>query len=240
MTPLSPFAALARLALPPRCPGCGAVVEADHRFCAACWGGLRFLGPPWCAGCAAPFAFDRGDGARCAACLAEPPRHAGVFAAVRYGEAASAVALRLKYGGRIALAETAGRLMARHVSADATLVVPVPLHRWRLWTRGYNQAVLLGEAVARRTGVPLALDILERRRATPSLRGLGARERARAVRAAFALRQGARVGGERVVLVDDVYTTGATAQACVRAILAGGAASVAVLAWARVLDDPAD
>lgn len=227
------------LALPPRCPGCGAVTGEDHRFCAACWRALRFLAPPWCAGCCLPFGFDRGEGARCAACLAEPPVHAGVRAAVAYGDVARTVALRLKYGGRTAFAETAGRLMRRHLPASCDLVVPVPLHRRRLWTRGFNQSALIARAVARANAIAVDPFVLERTRATPPLRGLGRRERARTVRAAFRLAPGGRdrLTGRHVALVDDVYTSGATATACAAALLRGGAASVTILCWARVLDE---
>uniref|UniRef100_UPI0020C6FF63 double zinc ribbon domain-containing protein n=1 Tax=Sphingomonas bacterium TaxID=1895847 RepID=UPI0020C6FF63 len=88
------------LALPPRCPGCGTPVGEDHRFCAGCWSQLRFVGPPWCAACNTPFDYDRGERARCAACLADPPHHAGIRAAVAYGTVSRRLALRLKYGGR--------------------------------------------------------------------------------------------------------------------------------------------
>lgn len=229
-------------ALPPRCAGCGEPVAEDHRFCAACWSGMRFLGPPWCASCGAPFAFDRGDEARCAACLGSPPHHAGVYAAVAYGETAAALAVRLKHGGRIALAGTMARPMARWMPADAELMVPVPLHRWRLWRRGFNQAALIADTLSRRTGVPHDHRLLVRERQTRLLRGLGRRARARMVAGAFAVDPERRdaVRGRRVVLIDDVYTTGATAEACVRALRRAGAASVTVLCWARVLPDAPD
>ena len=233
-----PLRALARLALPPRCPGCGAVVDADHRFCAECWGSLRFLGPPWCARCHRPFAFERGQGATCATCLDKPPRHAGINAAVAYGDVARTVALRLKYGGRVAFAETAARLMARLVPSDATLLVPVPLHRRRLWSRGFNQASIIAEAVSREAGIPVERTLLQRHRATPVLRGLGARQRGEAVRAAFRVKKGARdrLRSAHAVLVDDVHTSGATSDACTAVLLRAGAARVTVLCWARVLD----
>ena len=230
------------LALPPRCPGCGIVTTADHRFCVTCWSALRFLAPPWCASCHAPFAYDRGADSRCADCIADPPRHAGLDAAVVYGDIARTVALRLKYGGRAAFAETAARLMLRHLSADADLIVPVPLHRHRLWSRGYNQAALVAGTLTRICGVPADLHALVRTRATPVLRDLGRRERARVLAGAFAVPASGRprVAGKSVVLVDDVYTSGATANACARKLLAAGAGRVTVLCWARVLGEAHD
>ncbi|WP_423602046.1 ComF family protein [Sphingomonas sp. MS122] len=238
-----PILKLIALALPPRCPGCSEVVEADHRFCASCWGEFTLIAPPWCAACNLPFEFDRGEEALCGQCLAVPPVHDGVRAAVAYGPAARALVLKLKYGGRTAYAATAARLMARLMPGDAELLVPVPLHRWRIWGRGFNQAALIAHELARLRGVPADLDLLRRIRATPVLRGLGARGRAKAVAGAFAAAPGARerVAGRSVVLVDDVFTSGATADACVRLLKRAGAARVTILCWARVLDpDAAD
>lgn len=226
------------LALPPRCPGCGTVIAADHMFCAACWQTLTFLGDPCCVQCGAPFAHDLGEGARCERCIGEPPAFGQARAAVAYGALSRRVALKLKYGGRQGLAETIARRLDRHVEPgwDA-LVAPVPLHRWRIWSRGYNQAALIARSVARRNGLPLALDLLRRTRATPLLRGLGRQARAEAVKGAFAVRPGARaaIEGRAVLLIDDVFTTGATADACARALKRAGAAEVRLLCWARVV-----
>jgi ComF family protein len=226
-------------ALPPRCPGCGEVVAEPHRFCLDCWARLTFLGEPCCARCGLPFAF-AGEGL-CGGCLAEPPAFDRLRAAVAYGEVSRRVALRLKYSGRPGLAATLAHFMLRHLGrgggGEAPLLVPVPLHRWRIWSRGYNQAALIASALSRRTGLPAELALLRRTRATPPLRGLGRRERALAVRGAFEVAASARprLAGRAIVLVDDVYTSGATASACARALKRSGAGPVEVLCWARVV-----
>ncbi|MEA3001763.1 MAG: hypothetical protein QOH81_551 [Sphingomonadales bacterium] len=232
-------------ALPPRCPACGIITPEPHRFCFACWQALTFLGDPCCLCCGLPFAY--GDSlALCGRCLAEPPRFDRLRAAVAYGDVARSVVLKLKYSGRPGLAETLARFMQRHLPEVAgegpALLVPVPLHRWRIWKRGYNQAALIAAALARGSGLPVAQDLLRRIRATPPLKGLGRRERALAVRGAFEVSgEGRRaLAGRHVILVDDVFTSGATAGACAHALKRAGAASVAILCWARVVTDGAD
>jgi ComF family protein len=238
---IAPFRLIADAALPPRCPGCGAVTRADHRFCAACWNQLRFLAPPWCASCNTPFSIDRGVDARCAECLETPPRHAGVRAAVAYDMIPKAMALRLKYGGHLAYAETIARHMARLMPGDAEILIPVPLHARRLWGRGFNQAGEIARGLSRYAGVPLDVDSLRRVVATPLLRGLGAKARAEAVARAFAISpdRRARLADKAIVLVDDVYTSGATTGACTLTLLRAGARKVTILCWARVLDPAA-
>lgn len=234
---LAPLRLVADFALPPRCPGCGAVTPADHRFCATCWSQLRFLGPPWCAACHLPFAFDRGVDARCDTCTADPPRHAGIRAAVAYGDVARTVALRLKYNGRIAFAETIARQLIRLTPAGADVLIPVPLHRWRLWSRGFNQSALVAGALARLSGVPSDPLLLRRRKATPPLRGMGAAARARAVAGVFATVDPTDfIRDKAVVLIDDIHTSGATSDGCTTVLLAAGARSVTILCWARVLE----
>jgi ComF family protein len=171
--------------------------------------------------------------------MAEPPPHDGVRAAVAYGDVARRLALKLKYGGRLAAAETMARAMARLVPEGADLLVPV--HRWRLWSRGFNQAVLIARGLSKRSGLPVEVDLLRRVKATPKLQGLGRRARAKVVAGAFALapEARARLKGRTVLLVDDVHTSGATGDACARLLKRGGASRVILICWARVLVEDA-
>jgi ComF family protein len=226
-------------ALPPRCPGCGTIVADDDSFCLSCWKSLDFLDRPACAQCSIPLGEGAHDGMVCGACLADAPPFAGAPAAVAYGPVARTVALRLKYGRRLGHARLMARLMLRKLPADpaALLLVPVPLHRWRLWSRGFNQAALIAAAIARQSGAAHDPMLIERRRNTPSLRGRGRRERAATVQGAFALAADARarIGGRHIVLIDDVHASGATLKACARALRGSGAAAVSTLTFARVV-----
>ena len=232
------FRPLLDFALSPRCPGCGAITQEPHLFCLACWRGLDFLGAPCCERCALPFEYDAGNEALCGACTTQAPAYDRLRAAVAYGDISRKVALRLKYGGRPGHAETLARLMNRHLtSGDKSILAPVPLHRWRIWKRGYNQAALIAGSLGRLSGSEVRLDLLERIKSTPPLKGKNPRQRREAVAGAFRLsdRYKEEVRGRSLILVDDIYTSGATANACANVLKRAGAARVEVLCWARVV-----
>lgn len=227
--------------LPPRCPGCGQIVDGDDRFCAACFVALQFLGPPQCACCALPLPHDGDPAARCGACLAEPPPFDTARAPLAYGGPARQVVLALKHGRRLVLARLMARVMLRVAGTlpDDMVIVPVPSHRWRLWQRGFNQAAEIARHLARQSGRPLLVDALIRTKPTASTRGLTRKQRQANVTGAFKVARVADVQGRAVLLVDDVMTTGATVAACARQLRRAGARQVAVLTYTRALPDRA-
>lgn len=228
-------------ALPERCPSCGAISTDGSNFCGNCWPDIRFLNPPWCESCALPFDYEHSAETRCAACLAEQPVHDGIRAAVAYSTLTRRIALRLKYGGRIGLAKLIARHLVRHLPTDRTgiIVVPVPLHWTRLWSRSFNQSALIARDLARLGGLHYAPDMLLRTERTPSLRGLSAKERRKTVARVFRVNPAKAhlLTNARIILVDDVLTTGATSDGCVRALKKSGALWVQLFCWARALRD---
>lgn len=235
-------ALLLDLALPPRCVGCGDRVDRTGLTCARCWSKLTFIAPPLCESCGAPFAQAGPAGQKCPSCWAAPPGYDRARAALVYDEASRALILAFKHGDRLHGAPLFAGWAAqagRDLLEDADLIAPVPLHRWRLLGRRYNQAALIAQGVARRAAVPHIPDLLERHRATPSQGALGATARKRNVAGAFRLnpRHADRVKGSRIVLVDDVLTSGATVSACARVLRRGGAARIDVITLARVVLD---
>jgi ComF family protein len=227
------------VALPQLCAACREPVESEG-LCAACWSKLSFIAPPYCPRLGIPFPSDPGPGVLSMEAIADPPEYARARAAVRFDDISRTLVHALKYGDRLDLAPTMGRWMAtagRELLAEADALVPVPLHWRRQWGRRFNQSALLTEVISKRSGVPVVRTALKRVRATAQQVGLARSERASNVQGAFKVRpQGqAAVKARALVLVDDVLTTGATLEACTRALLRAGAAKVDVLVFARVV-----
>jgi ComF family protein len=228
--------------LPPLCLCCGAVVAEPGSLCPECWAGIGFLSQPLCHACGHPFDVDPGaEGlAFCAPCLAKPPPWARARAVFRYDDASKPLVLRFKHADRLEGAGAFARWMARagaELLAEAEVIVPVPLHPWRLLARRYNQAAVLAQALSRLSGVAAVPDALTRLRRTLPQGHMDREQRRRNVAGAFtvAARRQRRVEGRRVLLVDDVLTTGATAGECSRVLLKAGADTVDVLTLGRVV-----
>ncbi len=228
------------LGLPPLCPTCREPVADPGAVCSQCWSKLTFISRPYCERLGIPFAYDPGPGVLSMEAIADPPSYNRARAAVRYDETARTMVQAFKYGDRLDLAPAMGRWMAtagRELLGEADVLVPVPLHWRRLWSRRFNQAATLAQSVSRISGVPVTHDLLKRVRATRQQVGLTQAERTRNVQGAFRVAQEARpqVLGKRLLLVDDVLTSGATLDTCTRILLRAGAANVDVLVFARVV-----
>jgi ComF family protein len=228
------------IALPTLCVACREPVDGDG-VCATCWAKLSFIAPPFCPRLGIPFVYDPGPGMLSMEAIADPPAYTRARAAVRYDDVARTLVHALKYQDRTDLAPAMGRWMARagrELLADADVLVPVPLHWKRGWSRRYNQSGALARVIERQTGVKLSSEALRRVRPTQQQIGLSRKERASNVQGAFkvAADRQSLIHGRRVVLIDDVLTSGATVDACARALLRAKAASVDVLVFARVVD----
>ncbi len=210
-------------------------------LCPACWSKLSPIERPFCERLGIPFVYDPGPGILSMQAIADPPAYQRARAAVRYDEVARTLVHALKYGDRLDLAPTMGRWMARaghELLAEAEVIVPVPLHWRRLWARRFNQSAALSKVVSDISGIPVSHSALKRAKATPQQVGLSRSERALNVQGAFRVppQSKAEVMRRRIVLLDDVLTSGATADACARALLRAGAKNVDVLVFARVVD----
>lgn len=228
------------VALPTLCVSCREPVSGEG-VCAACWAQLSFIAPPYCARLGIPFVYDPGPGLLSMQAIAAPPAYQRARAAVRYDDTAKTLVHSLKYQDRTDLAPVMGRWMARagqELLSDADVLVPVPLHWRRGWSRRFNQSGLLAKSIEKETGVPLAGDALRRVKRTQQQVGLTRSERAENVQGAFKVppEKQAEIAGRHVVLVDDVLTSGATVDACARALLRAKARQVDVLVFARVVE----
>ena len=234
------LAGLADAVLPPLCLSCGRGIEAHGALCGGCWAEVDFIERPWCAVTGLPFPYEAGEGAVSAVAIAHPPPYARARAVMRYSDASARLVHRFKYSDRMEAAPAFARWLVRaggDILAEADIVVPVPLHRRRLFSRRFNQSAELSRAVATLSGLAHEPELLMRTRATRPQVGLTGDQRRRNVARAFSVHPGAegQVKDRKVVLVDDVMTTGATVEACSRALLKAGAAEVSVLCLARVV-----
>jgi ComF family protein len=224
---------------PSQCLGCGTAVGEPTSLCVPCWSKLQQLDDPVCDMLGTPFAYDQGPGMLSAAALADPPEWERSRAAVIFDEASRGLVHALKYEDRQEAGLLMARMMARagrHLLAEADMIVPVPLYRWRLWRRRFNQSAFLAQRLSKISGKPWKPELLLRQRRTRSQVGLDLSERRRNVRGAFVLAAGGvgELTNRNVLLVDDVRTTGATAEACALALKKAGAAKVSLLTFALV------
>lgn len=250
------------LILPSRCAVTGQIVDGQGMMSSAAWGALHFIAPPCCHACGVPFDVDsveiEPDGLssdadsplygqsyfKCAGCMADPPPYGGLRSAVAYNDTSRALVLSFKHGDQTHLTATFVPWLKALVEQNewsADYIIPVPLHWTRLLKRRYNQSALLARALAKSLSVPVALDMLVRSRATVTQGHLSSKDRHENVRGAFTLhpRFQTKIAGKTILLIDDVYTTGATIKECARVLKAHGAACVLVLTVARVLRDGA-
>jgi ComF family protein len=228
------------IALPTLCVSCREPVHGDG-VCAQCWAKLSFIAPPYCPRLGIPFVYDPGPELLSMEAIASPPAYSRARAAVRYDDVARTLVHALKYQDRTDLAPAMGRWMARagkELLQSADLLVPVPLHWQRGWSRRYNQSGALAKVISRQSGVRMDSGALRRFRATEQQIGLSRAQRASNVQGAFKVADERKAGiqGRRVILIDDVLTSGATVTACARALLRAKAAQVDVLVFARVVD----
>ncbi|HET6839808.1 MAG TPA: ComF family protein [Bradyrhizobium sp.] len=228
------------IALPTLCVSCREPVHGEG-VCASCWAKLSFIAPPFCPRLGIPFVYDPGPEMLSMEAIANPPAYARARAAVRYDDVARTLVHALKYQDRTDLAPAMGRWMARagrELLGEADVLVPVPLHWRRGWSRRYNQSGALARIIEQQSGVKLSTEALKRVRPTQQQIGLTRPQRASNVQGAFkvAPERQSEIAGRRVILIDDVLTSGATLDACARALLRARAASVDALVFARVVD----
>ncbi len=228
------------IALPPRCLSCGVVLADEAGLCAACWPRIDFIADPMCACCGLPFDIPAGADNLCGACAAEPPPFAAARAVFRYDDLSRDLVLGFKHADKLHGAKAYARWMAGvggELVSASDAILPVPLHWRRLFARRYNQAQILAASLGKAVDLPVLADAIRRRRPTPSQGRLTRRQRQRNVAGAFVVPTARRrlVAGRRLLLVDDVMTTGATLGAVCRTLRRAGAAEVRALVLARVV-----
>jgi ComF family protein len=223
---------------PPQCLACQAMVPAHGTLCLGCWQNVQFIAEPMCHACGRPFEFEVAKEALCGDCLTELPPYARARSVFVYNEHSRALVLKLKFNDQLHLASVYGPWLMKaggEMIAASDIIVPVPLSWRRFVGRKYNQAALLAEALAKKSGVPVVPDALARKKHTPPQTGLSRRQREDNVKGVFTVKRRDAVKGKTVLLIDDVHTTGATLAASARALLKAGAMKVNVLTLARTV-----
>lgn len=235
----SSWAGALNFVLPPRCLVCFAPTDQHHGVCPSCWSSLPLISEPYCAVMGVPFSMPMEEGAISPAAIAEAPPFSRARAPVLYEGPAKALVYAFKYADRHECADLMATLMARsgrELFSDADCLIPVPLHWRRYLSRRYNQAEMLALKLGKLSDLPVHCDLMFRKKHTRHQVGLTSKERLKNVSGAFALRDKAHaeIAGKNIVLIDDVFTTGATVNACCRALLRHGAKRIDVLTFARV------
>lgn len=228
------------LLYPPQCLSCGTSVTETGTLCGTCWADANFITDPQCWVCGYPFPYDMGKEAVCGACAAAPPAYDHARAAMVYNDRSRELILAFKHGDRTDRAPALGRWLIQAgttLISKADMVTPVPLHWTRSFARRFNQSALLAKVVARQGNIEFAPEVLTRHRRTPSQGRLNAGARQRNVQGAFTApkKHQDRIKGKRILLIDDVLTTGATVAACASVLRRTGATGVDVLTVARVV-----
>ncbi len=225
--------------LPPRCPVTGQIVAENGTVAPELWSRLNFIQKPFCKTCGNPFAHgDANDDLTCGACMRETPAFTRARASLRYDEASAGMILSFKHGDKTLLANVFATWLA-HSGAEllegADYLIPVPLHRWRLLKRRYNQAGLLAAALSRKTSIPVLNFTLKRKRATESQGHKSRAQRFENLQGALVVENAAKIAGKKLIVIDDVMTSGATVSECAKALLRAGAAQIDVLTLARIV-----
>jgi ComF family protein len=230
------------LVLPPRCVLSGEIVADPGSLSSQAWQSLRFITAPFCQTCGYPFEFATENTAQCALCLSDPPPFASARSALVYDEASRDLILKFKHGDHLQVIPSLIPMLQRvgaQTLKTVDVIVPVPLHRWRLLKRRYNQAALLAWGLAKVSAGVCVPDGLLRVRATPPQGHKRARDRIANVKRAFTPnpKRMAKLNGKSILLVDDVFTTGATLRECAKTLLKAGAREVHVMTLARVVKE---
>ena len=207
--------------LPPRCTACGTKVSDHGALCAKCWSDLHHITAPQCNCCGLPFDFDVGEGALCGACIKETPSFDWARAPLHYSDISQSVVTSLKHGKRLENAALIAHMMHQAAGkklSDIDYLIPIPLHRKRLFKRRFNQAAYIAQQMEKLSVIPVALYALEWKKETKPQVGLTRAERQKNVRGAFAVSDTSIIAGKRIILIDDVLTTGATVEAAAKAL----------------------